>query len=95
MASRFPPRRSPYQPRAVRLPRPVRPQPSADVVDAVLRFGDVTLDQGGGRVLLRVSESRARDAEVKAALGPAAANVTAVSILWNEREGEIIRVLAA
>lgn len=94
MASRYPTRRN-FQPRAVKMARPVRTGPSADVVDAVLRFHDQALDQGGGRTLLRLSPQRVADAEVKAALGELAANATGVSILWNEREGEIIRVLAA
>jgi hypothetical protein len=95
MASRFPARRNSFQPKAVKLARPVRTPPTADVVDAVLRFHDLALDQGGGRLMLRLSPDRVMDAEVKAALGPQAANAAGVSILWNEREGEIIRVLAA
>jgi hypothetical protein len=95
MASRFPTRRPAFQPRPVKLARPVRTPPTADVVDAVLRFHDLALDQGGGRTLLRLSQGRVKDAEVRAALGEQAANAAGVSILWNEREGEIIRVLAA
>ena len=97
MASRFQPRRRPgrYAPRPIKT-QPVRPAPPpAAVVDAVLRFHDQEQDQGGGRTLLRLSPQRVRDAEVRAALGDLAPRAAQVSILWNEREGEIIRVLAA
>lgn len=90
MASRFAPRR-PSAPR-----KPLAPQPlPAAVVDAVLRFHDEEQDQGAGRTLLRLSAQRLRQSEVKAALGDLAARAARVSILWNERESEIIRVLEA
>lgn len=82
-------------PRPVQAPQPVRPPPPAAVVDAVLRFHDVELDQGGERTLLRLSDRRLHDAEVASALGADAARAARVAILWNEREGEIIRVLEA
>ncbi len=82
-----------------RLARPVedpRPQPlPGQVVDAVLRFHDEELDQGGGRTLLRLSRNRLADSEVSRALGADAGRAARVAILWNEREGEIIRVLEA
>lgn len=100
MASQFQPRRRPdrfspsrFSPRPVQAPQPLRPPPPpAAVVDAVLRFHDVALDQGGQRTLLRLSERRLHDAEVRAALGPDARRAADVAILWNERESEIVRV---
>jgi hypothetical protein len=86
----------PLGPRPVRpLTRPERPAPTAALIDAVLRFHDVTYDQGGGRSLLRLSEDRLHEPEVEAALGKDASRAARVSILWNERESEIIRVLEA
>jgi len=91
----------PFRPayaRPVRRPEPAfaRPAPlPASVVDAVLRFHDEAHDQGGGRALLRLSRARLRQREVKAALGGLAARAANVSILWDEREDEIIRVLEA
>jgi hypothetical protein len=85
-----------FKPRTVRPvadPRPL--PPPAAVVDAVLRFHDREDDQGSGRTLLRLSAERLRQRDVKAALGPHAARAARVSILWNERESEIIRVLEA
>lgn len=93
MASSFRPRRS-FLPKPVKAPV-LRPMPTGDVVDAVLRYHDEALDQGGDRTLLRLSAKRLQDAEVKAALGDMTRHAAGVSILWNEREGEIIRVLAA
>ncbi len=72
-----------------------RPALPSSVVDAVLRFHDEEQDQGSGRTLLRLSAKRLRDAEVKAALGDQKKRAANVSILWNERESEIIRVLEA
>ena len=101
MASQFQPawsRRRPgrYTPRPIQAPRPAqRPLTPAAVVDAVLRFHDVAVDQGGERTLLRLSEGRLRQADVKAALGKDSARAARVAILWNERESQIIRVLEA
>ncbi len=97
MAQRFQPRRKAgrYIPRPAKV-QPPRPNlPPAAVVDAVLRFHDVALDQGGERTLLRLSESRLRQPEVEAALGANALRAARVAILWNERESQIIRVLEA
>ena len=98
MASHFQPRRrrSPFSPRPIQAPQPVRPPPPpAAVVDAVLRYHDVALDQGGQRTLLRLSDRRLHEPEVEAALGAYADRAGRVAILWNERESEIIRVLEA
>ncbi|OHB27282.1 MAG: hypothetical protein A2790_05940 [Phenylobacterium sp. RIFCSPHIGHO2_01_FULL_69_31] len=100
MASRFQPRRptpgrfspSRFNPRPIQAPQRPPPPPAA-VVDAVLRFHDVTVDQGGQRTLLRLSERALREPQVIAALGPDARRAANVAILWNERESEIIRVL--
>lgn len=82
-----------FAPKKFAPPSPA-PLPGA-VVDAVLRYHDEVHDQGCGRSLLRLSPGRLGDAEVAAALGDLKARAAQVSILWNEREGEIIRVLDA
>jgi hypothetical protein len=89
--------RRPIMPRRPAPPRkPLAPQPlPAAVVDAVLRYHDEEQDQGAGRTLLRLSAERLGETHVRAALGELAARAARVSILWNEREGEIIRVLEA
>lgn len=92
---RFSTRPSRVAPRPPAAPRPAPSLPPAAVVDAVLRFHDVAVDQGGQRTLLRLSEHRLHEPEVEAALGADAARAGRVAILWNERESEIIRVLEA
>lgn len=102
MATRFQPRRttpgrfSParFSPRPVQAPQPSRlPLPPAAVIDAILRFRDVEVDQGGQRTLLRLSDRALREPQVAAALGADARRAANIAILWNERESEIIRVL--
>ena len=83
---------------AAKAARPAPPSPAplpGAVVDAVLRFHDEVQDQGCGRSLLRLSAARLHDAEVEAALGDLTSRAAQVSILWNDRESEIIRVLEA
>jgi len=100
MASRFQPRRpspgrfSParFSPRPVQAPQRPPPPPAA-MVDAILRHHDVSVDQGGQRSLLRLSDRALREPQVIAALGGDARRAANVAILWNERESEIIRVL--
>ena len=84
-----------FAPKAARPPRPATPPLPGVIVDAVLRYHDEVTDQGCGRSLLRLSKRRLHDAEVEAALGELAGRAAGVSILWNEHEGEIIRVLEA
>jgi hypothetical protein len=85
-----------FRPRPVRAIEDPRPQPLPGVVvDAVLRFHDEEHDQGGGRTLLRLSRRRLGEADVAQALGELAPRAARVSILWNETESQIIRVLEA
>ncbi|MDB5474855.1 MAG: hypothetical protein JWP49_366 [Phenylobacterium sp.] len=89
----------PYKPAYARPARKLetfeRPMLPAAVVDAVLRFHDEEQDQGAGRTLLRLSPRRLRERDIRAALGELTERAANVAILWNEREGEIIRVLEA
>jgi hypothetical protein len=94
MAS-YRPFRPAYARPARALPQVERPALPAAVVDAVLRYHDEEQDQGAGRTLLRLSQQRLRDGDVRTALGDLTSRAARVSILWNEREGEIIRVLEA
>ena len=89
---RFRPRFAPAPIETAAFERPALP---GSVVDAVLRFHDEAQDQGAGRTLLRLSERRLRAPEVKKALGKLAQRAANVSILWNEDESQIIRVLEA
>ena len=91
-----------YRPFRPAYARPRQPEPQferpplpAAVIDAVLRFHDEERPQGADSTLLRLTAERLRAPEVKAALGAHAPRAANVSILWNEREDEIIRVLEA
>jgi hypothetical protein len=91
-----------YRPFRPAYARPARPEPQlerqplpAAVIDAVLRFHDEARPQGADSSLLRLTERRLREPDVKAALGALARRAAGVSILWNDREDEIIRVLEA
>lgn len=98
MAHRFSAPRRSFAPQglkrapAQRLSAGVMP---STVVDAVLRFHDQAEDQGADRTLLSLSDRRLHEPEVEAALGGHVARAAKVSILWNERESQIIRVLEA
>jgi hypothetical protein len=72
-----------------------RPALPGQVVDAVLRFHDQAEAQGAGRTVLRLSEKRLRQPEVKKALGKLCARAAGVAIVWDEDESQVIRVLEA
>ncbi len=76
MASKFR-----FQPRPVRAARTTPSPLPGLVVDAVLRFHDQALDQGGGRTLLRLSAKRLGEPEVVTALGEHTGRAANVSIL--------------
>lgn len=81
------------QTRRARFTPPAAAPLSSAMINAILRFHDIEEDVGGGRTLMRLSEARIHEAEVSAELGAGADRAAGVGILWNEREGEIIRVL--
>lgn len=67
-------------------------RPSGELIDAVLQLADVREDLGGGRVLHRLSAKQARTRRVRDALGRDAARAAEVSVVWDEREGQLFRV---
>ncbi|HEX2559362.1 hypothetical protein [Phenylobacterium sp.] len=88
-----------FRPRRRKSPLPVSapvrtPLPGA-VVTAVLRFSDILVDQGGGRTLMRLSDDRLADPEVRTWLGEALPRAAGVSVLYDDREEEIVRVFEA
>jgi hypothetical protein len=84
-----------------RLARPAAAAPASRspltgaIIDAVLRHADLHEDLGCGRTLMRISPKRLGDRQVREALGSELDRAKGVSIIWNEREGEILRVLDA
>ena len=63
-----------------------------EVINAVLQYADIEEDLGGGRFLNRLSSQRLRQREVRKALGDAVARAADVSVVWDERQGQIVRV---
>lgn len=72
--------------------RPVMP-PSAELIDAILAYADVEEEAGGGRLRRRVSAGRLAELEARGLIDTTAERAAEVAILWDEREGEIVRVL--
>lgn len=80
------------RPTPARSPSRSRPPLTGAVIDAVLQYADLQEDQGCGRTLLKLSARRLSEASIKARLGTNLDRARGVSILWNDREGEIVRV---
>ena len=80
------------RPTPSRSPSRSRPPLTGAIIDAVLQYADLQEDQGCGRTLLKLSARRLAEAGVKASLGNNIDRARGVSILWNDREGEIVRV---
>lgn len=68
------------------------PPPSGRLVNEVLRLADIQEDLGGGRTRMRLSPSRLRQREVRAALGPDARRAACVSVIFDEQEEQIVTV---
>jgi hypothetical protein len=84
---------APYKrPTSLRSPSRSRPPLTGAIIDAVLQYADLQEDQGCGRTLLKLSARRLSEASIKARLGTNLDRARGVSILWNDREGEIVRV---
>jgi hypothetical protein len=73
-------------------PAPVAP-PSSSVVAAVLAFGDLRDDREDGLTLVRFSPERVALPDMQELLGADAARALDVSVLWDEREAEMVQVL--
>lgn len=76
-----------------RMPARPRRVAAAPAIAAVLETADMTEDLGEGRVLHRLSRRRLNDPDLKARLGEAVKRAAAMAVIWNEREGQIERVL--
>ena len=91
-------------PRYHRFPRPAftstfdrsqaipRALPSPAMIDAVLRLADQRAPAGGCRVRLSLSGLDKVDAETRGLLGETYKRLTEISIIWDEREAQIVRV---
>lgn len=69
-----------------------RPLPSPAMIDAVLRLADQREPAGGCRVRLSLSDLDKVDAQTRQLLGDTYRRLTQISIIWDEREAQIVRV---
>lgn len=69
--------------------------PSGDLINAVLQYADICQEMGGGRSLLRLSPVRRADPIIAGPLGREAFRLADVAVLYDDEEGEIVRVLDA
>jgi hypothetical protein len=72
---------------------PVVHAPSGALINAVLAYADIQLDMGGGKLLLRLSADRASDPVIRQPLGREAARLHEISVIWDEREDQIFRII--
>jgi hypothetical protein len=71
---------------------PVVP-PSATVVAAVLALGDVREACEDGKISIRFSPERVTETEMTLLLGAERERALDVTVIWDEAEAEIVRVL--
>jgi hypothetical protein len=67
--------------------------PSGALINAVLAYADIQLDMGGGKIMLRMSAERMTDPVIRQPLGREAARLGEVSVIWDEREDQIFRII--
>jgi hypothetical protein len=91
-----------YSPRRLRKGRapstpadPIVRAPSGALIDAILSYADDVRDLGGGKLLLRLSAKRMADPQIRRPLGREAGRLAEVSVVWDEREDQIVRILDA
>jgi hypothetical protein len=71
---------------------PVAP-PSAAVIEAIVAFGDLRSEREDGTVSIRISPARLAQPDMEARLGLQRFRALDVSVVWDEDEAEIVRVV--
>ena len=72
---------------------PIVQAPSGALINAVLAYADIQLDMGGGKLMLRMSPERMTDPVIRQPLGREAARLGEISVIWDEREDQIFRII--
>ena len=86
--------RRPRKGRAPSTPAaPIVQAPSGALINAVLAYADIQLDMGGGKIMLRMSPDRMTDPVIRQPLGREAARLSEISVIWDEREDQIFRII--
>lgn len=71
-----------------------QPQPpSGALINVILEYADIQQPLGGGRLILRLGARRMKDPVIREILGRETRRLADISVLWDEEEGEIVRVL--
>jgi hypothetical protein len=88
-------RRAGLAPRATpaATPRQDRQPPSGALINVILEYADIRHELGGERVILRLSQRRMDDPVIAGLLGRESARLADVSVLWDDDEGAIVRIL--
>lgn len=73
--------------------QPKRQPPSGALINVILEYADVRHELGGDRAILRLSPQRMEDPVIEAILGRETSRLADVSILWDDDEGAIVRIL--
>ena len=69
------------------------PPPSSEVVAAVLAFGDLYEPREDGSTLIRFSPARLEQEDMRLILGEARGRALDVSVLWDDREEQVLAVI--
>ena len=75
-----------------RTPETTVAAPSGRMINALLQYADVQEDLGEGRLRMRLSKEGRRRPEVRAALGRDLDRAARISVIFDEREAEIVEV---
>lgn len=70
-----------------------RRPPSGDLINTILQYADLQQPMGGGRVMLSLSARRIGDPVISGPLGREGGRLHEVSVIWDEREDQIVRII--
>ena len=71
--------------------RPMTPA-NAEMIDQVITHADVAVRQSGGRLKLRLSAEAIEALQAEGRLGPDAARLADLTVIWDEHEGQVVTV---
>jgi hypothetical protein len=68
------------------------PPPSGALINAILEHADIRQELGDGMVVLRLSQRRINNRNVRRGLGKQADRLRQMSLVWDEDDGQIVQV---
>ena len=66
--------------------------PSGALINAILEHADIRQELGDGMVVLRLSQRRINNRNVRRGLGKEADRLRQMSLVWDEDDGQIVQV---